>query len=51
MIAETFKMKKLKAIALAGFALALLPSAALAAGGQKDAKHIGYSFEGAVRHF
>lgn len=46
MIAEIIEMKKLKAIALAGLALALVPAAALAAGGQKDAKNIAYSFEG-----
>jgi ubiquinol-cytochrome c reductase cytochrome c1 subunit len=51
MIAETFKMKKLKAIALAGLALALVPAAAFAAGGQKDAKNIVYSFEGAFGTF
>ena len=39
-------MKKFKAIALAGLALALLPAAALAAGGQKTAKDVAYSFEG-----
>jgi ubiquinol-cytochrome c reductase cytochrome c1 subunit len=46
MIAEILNMKKLKAIALAGLALAVLPSMAQAAGGQRDAKHIAFSFEG-----
>jgi ubiquinol-cytochrome c reductase cytochrome c1 subunit len=51
MIAEILKMKKLKAIALAGLACAVLPSVALAAVKQKDAKHIAYSFEGAFGTF
>jgi ubiquinol-cytochrome c reductase cytochrome c1 subunit len=46
MIAEILEMKKLKAIVLAGMALAALPSVVHAAGGQKDAKHIAFSFEG-----
>ncbi len=43
-------MKKLKAIFLAGFALALVPTAGMAAG-QKDAKHIAFSFDGAFGTF
>jgi ubiquinol-cytochrome c reductase cytochrome c1 subunit len=39
-------MNKLKAIALAGLALAALSGPASAAEGQKDAKQIGFSFEG-----
>jgi ubiquinol-cytochrome c reductase cytochrome c1 subunit len=46
MIAEILKMKKLKAIALVGLALVLVPAAGLASGKQKDAKHITFSFEG-----
>jgi ubiquinol-cytochrome c reductase cytochrome c1 subunit len=46
MIAEILEMKKLKAIILAGLALAVLPTVAQAAGGQKDAKPIAFSFEG-----
>jgi ubiquinol-cytochrome c reductase cytochrome c1 subunit len=46
MIAEIFEMKKLKAIVLAGLALAVLPTMAHASGTQRDAKHIAYSFEG-----
>jgi ubiquinol-cytochrome c reductase cytochrome c1 subunit len=51
MIAEILEMKKLKAIVLAGLALAVLPSTLLAAGGQKDAKNIPFSFEGAFGKF
>jgi ubiquinol-cytochrome c reductase cytochrome c1 subunit len=51
MIAETMNMKKLKAIALAGLALALVPSVASAAEGQKPAKDIAYTFEGAFGQF
>ncbi len=51
MIAEIVNMKKLKAIALAGLSLALLPAAAVASGTQRDAKDISYSFEGAFGTF
>jgi ubiquinol-cytochrome c reductase cytochrome c1 subunit len=51
MIAEKIDMTKLKAIALSGLVLALLPSAVLANSGQRDAKNIGYSFEGAFGTF
>jgi ubiquinol-cytochrome c reductase cytochrome c1 subunit len=51
MSAEIFKMKKLKAIVLAGLALSLLPNVAFAAGTQKEAKHIAFSFEGAFGTF
>jgi ubiquinol-cytochrome c reductase cytochrome c1 subunit len=46
MIAEILKMKKLKAIVLAGLTMVALPAVVHAAGGQKDAKHIAFSFEG-----
>jgi ubiquinol-cytochrome c reductase cytochrome c1 subunit len=45
------RMKMFKAIAAAGFALAMVPAVALAAGGQKDAKHVSYSFDGAFGTF
>jgi ubiquinol-cytochrome c reductase cytochrome c1 subunit len=51
MIAEKLKMKKLKAIVLAGLALALVPVVASASEGQKDAKNIPFSFEGAFGTF
>jgi ubiquinol-cytochrome c reductase cytochrome c1 subunit len=51
MIAEIFRMKKLKAIALAGLTLASASTLAVAAGGQKDAKHIAFSFDGAFGTF
>lgn len=51
MIAEIFKMKKLKAIILAVTALWLAPTAGLAEVVQKDAKHIAFSFEGAFGTF
>lgn len=50
MIAEKI-MKMLKAIVLAGVALALVPAASLAAATQKDAKRIAFSFEGAFGTF
>jgi ubiquinol-cytochrome c reductase cytochrome c1 subunit len=51
MIAENMMMKKLKAIVLAGLAVAVLPVVAAASEGQKPAKNIGYSFEGAFGTF
>ncbi len=51
MIAEKLEMKTLKAIALAGLTLALVPSMSLASEGQKFAKNISYSFEGAFGTF
>ncbi len=44
-------MKILKAIVLAGLAVAVLPAIGQAAGTQKDAKRISYSFEGAFGTF
>lgn len=44
-------MKTLKAIALAGLTLASVSTLGLAAGGQKDAKHIAFSFDGAFGTF
>ena len=44
-------MKTFKAIALAGLALAMVPAAVLAAGTQKNAKDISYSFEGPFGKF
>jgi cytochrome c1 len=50
-IAEKIKMKKLISLAIAGFALAGVSSVAQASEGQKDAKNISYSFEGAFGKF
>lgn len=44
-------MKKLKSLLMAGLALGLLSGAATAAEGQKEAKHIGFSFEGPFGKF
>jgi ubiquinol-cytochrome c reductase cytochrome c1 subunit len=51
MIAENSFMKILKAIAVAGLALGLLPIGALASEGQKVAKGISFGFEGAFGTF
>jgi ubiquinol-cytochrome c reductase cytochrome c1 subunit len=51
MIAEISKMKKLKAIALAGLAGVVFTSVGFASEGQKTAKPIAYSFEGAFGTF
>ena len=44
-------MKILKALSLAALVAATLPSFAMAEAGQKDAKHISFSFEGAFGKF
>jgi ubiquinol-cytochrome c reductase cytochrome c1 subunit len=51
MIAERLDMKLLKAIAVAGIAAGLLPTVTFASEGQKVAKDINYSFEGAFGTF
>ena len=44
-------MKKLKTLSLAALAAVMLPNLGLASEGQKDAKHISFSFEGAFGKF
>lgn len=44
-------MKKLKALSLASLVAVMLPNSAFAEVGQKDAKHISFSFEGAFGKF
>jgi ubiquinol-cytochrome c reductase cytochrome c1 subunit len=51
MIAGTDFMNILKAIAVAGFTLVSLPTLGLASEGQKVAKDVAYSFDGAFGTF
>jgi ubiquinol-cytochrome c reductase cytochrome c1 subunit len=51
MIAETDYMRTFNAIAIAALAVGLLPAAGVAAEGQKTAKDVAFSFEGAFGTF